>query len=560
MRIANTIAFRLFLLIATVQTIILAGLTFATIRVQYSHLMENVDASAARVSDLIARSTRYSMLLNRKEDVHNIISSVGEEPGIEGIRIYNKQGAIVFATVPSDIHQVVDMNAEACVSCHGGVDLHSPPPPGHRLSRIFAKANGERVLGLITPIRNEQQCSDAACHAHPAEKTILGVLDVKMSLAQIDQRLTESRNQLIVNSAAAVLLVSMVSGGFIWLVVRRPVKKLMFGMNMVSSGDLSHRLDARSRDELGQLAASFNTMTADLARARAEITAWSTTLEQKVDEKTADLERAHQQMVKVEKMASLGNLAATVAHELNNPLEGILTFARLLIKRIKKADLPAPFVDQMREELTLVADEAQRCGNIVKNLLVFARQQGRSFQAVNVKTVVDRCSLLINHHAQMHGLSLQTTCPADLVVQCDPNQIQQALIALMVNGIEAMAPTPERSNGGTLTVEVRSSTQPHAVDILVKDTGIGINEETREHMFEPFFTTKSEGKGVGLGLAVVYGIVERHHGHIKVESTVGKGSTFIMTLPLTQPVEMEADISSLKESHHEYREYRDPRR
>lgn len=546
MRIANTIAFRLFLLIATIQTVILAALTFAAVRIQQAHLMENVDVSAARVSDLIARSTRYSMLLNRKEDVHNIISSVGEEPGIEGIRIYNKQGAVIFATVPSDIHTVVDMNAEACVSCHGSSDLKSPPPSGHQRSRIFANPNGQRVLGLITPIRNERQCSDAACHAHPAEKTILGVLDVKMTLAQIDQMLQESKNQMIILSVAAVLLVSLVSGAFIWLVVRRPVKKLMFGLEMVSSGDLSHRLDTKSRDELGQLAASFNAMTTDLARAREEITAWSTTLEQKVEEKTADLEKAHQQMVTVEKMASLGSLAATVAHELNNPLEGILTFARLLIKRIKKSDLPSSFADPMREELTLVADEAQRCGNIVKNLLVFAWQKGGSFQEVSMKTVVDRCTLLMNHHAQMHNVALQASCPEDLIVRCDPNQIQQALIALMVNAIEAMASTPDRSAGGTLAIEVRRSVQQDAVQVIVKDTGIGMNEETRPHIFEPFFTTKSEGKGVGLGLAVVYGIVERHHGHIDVESVVGQGTTFVMTLPVTQPADAEEGLQSLK--------------
>jgi len=551
MRIAHTIAFRLFLLLATIQTVILAALTFAAVRIQQAHLMENVDLSAVRVSDLIARSTRYSMLLNRKEDVHNIISSVGEEPGIEGIRIYNKQGEVIFATVSSDIHTVVDMNAEACVSCHGSSDLKSPPPPGHGRSRIFAKPNGHRVLGLITPIRNERQCSDAACHAHPTEKTILGVLDVKMSLAQVDQMLQESKNQMIILSVAAVLLVSLVSGAFIWLVVRRPVKKLMFGMDMVSSGDLSHRLDTKSKDELGQLAASFNAMTTDLARAREEITAWSTTLEQKVEEKTADLEKANQQMVTVEKMASLGSLAATVAHELNNPLEGILTFARLLIKRIKKSDLPSSFADPMREELTLVADEAQRCGDIVKNLLVFARQKGGSFQDVIMKSVVDRCALLMNHHAQMHDVALQAACPEDLIVRCDPDQIQQALIALMVNAIEAMTSTSGRSAGGTLMIEVRKSVQRDTVQVIVKDTGIGMNKETQAHIFEPFFTTKSEGKGVGLGLAVVYGIVERHHGNIDVQSAVGRGATFIITLPVTQPAGEEERLQSLKELRHE---------
>ena len=160
----------------------------------------------------------------------------------------------------------------------------------------------------------------------------------------------------------------------------------------------------RRSDELGQLARAFNVMTEELARAREENTAWSQTLEQKVRQKTADLEGAHKQMVRVEKMASLGNLASSVAHELNNPLEGILTFARLLIKRIRKTSLPPEQIKTYCDDLKLVADEALRCGNIVKNLLVFARQGGMAFQTTGSGPLIDRCVLLMNHHAEMHNV------------------------------------------------------------------------------------------------------------------------------------------------------------
>jgi two-component system NtrC family sensor kinase len=514
--------------------------------------MENVVLSAVRVSDLIARSTRYSMLLNRKEDVHNIVSSVGGEPGIEGIRIYNKQGEIIFATVTSDIYKTVDMNAEACISCHASEGLERPHSSSEELSRIFTKPNGDRVLGLITPIRNEPQCANAACHAHPESKTILGVLDVKMTLTQVDKRLQESKNQSLALSAGAVLLIALISGGFIWMFVRRPVRKLMGGMQMVASGELGLRLEATSNDELGQLAATFNRMTEDLATAREEITAWSNTLEQKVGEKTADLELAHKQMVRVERMASLGNLAATVAHELNNPLEGILTFAKLLIKRVKKSSLPAADVKMFHDDLQLVADEAQRCGNIVKNLLVFTRQKGGAFQTVRLKTIIDRCVLLMNHHAQMHNVQLQTTGMDHDLIECDPNQIQQALVALMMNAIEAMSATIDRAEGGTLTIDVSRSERNNTFLIRVSDTGIGMTDEVRAHIFEPFFTTKSEGKGVGLGLAVVYGIIERHNGTINVETSLGRGTTFLISLPIKQPATMEQDsISSPGEGVHQ---------
>ena len=542
MKLMRTIAFRLFLLIVSVQTIILFALTYAAVRVQQSHIMESVLGSATRVSEVLVRSTRYSMLLNKKEDVHNIISSVGGEPGFEGIRIYNKQGEVVFGTNPNELYTKVDLNAEACVICHASARLDSIAQVNPHLTRIFTKPNGERVLGLITPIRNEQQCSDASCHAHPQSKTVLGVLDVKMSLSQLDAHLAESRNQLLLYSGMAILLTSLVSGGFIWIVINRPVKQLIGGMNMVSSGLLDQKLETSSNDELGDLAKTFNRMTVDLAKAREEITSWSHTLEQKVEEKTADLERAHKHMVTVEKMASLGSLAATVAHELNNPLEGILTFARLMMKRVKRSDLAPKDLEQTHEELKLIADETLRCGNIVKNLLVFARQRGGSFDVVSLKTVVDRCQMLMSHHAQMNAIETQISCPDNIVMECDANQIQQALVALMSNAIEAMVDPSGAKNGNTLSIEVTGSDHSETVTLKVSDTGCGMNDDVKTHIFEPFFTTKSEGKGVGLGLAVVYGIVQRHHGSIKVDSVEGKGTTFTLAFPVKQTVHSENEV------------------
>ncbi len=535
MRLTKTIAFRLFLIIASVQTLVLGVLALATVDVQQKHLMENVELSAQRVSDVIARSTRHSMLLNRKEEVQHIVAAVGDEPGMEGIRVYNKVGEVVFATVPSDIHSRVDMNAEACVSCHAGDELAHAHPPQGKLSRIFTKPNGQRILGLITPIRNERQCSDAGCHAHPPEKTILGVLDVKMSLAQIDQQMNAAKKQLLLLSVAAAFVVAATSGVFIWLVIRRPVQKLVVGMQMISSGILEHRLDASSDDEFGLLAKTFNTMSSDLEQARKELTAWSNTLEQKVQEKTAELEKAHRHILRVEKMASLGNLASSVAHELNNPLEGILTFARLLIKRLNKSSLRPEEIKTYSDELQLVADEAQRCGSIVKNLLVFARQGSVSLQTVSLSSIVDRCVLLMSHHAHMRDVELIGKSIGDDTAECDPNQIQQAVLALLGNAVEAVASKADRSEAGKVEVAVEHSPEPDKICIRVTDNGIGISDEVKAHIFEPFFTTQSEGKGVGLGLSIVYGIVQRHHGHIEVESQVGKGATFTLTLPRKQP-------------------------
>ena len=539
-RITRTIAFKLFLVITLAQAVTLFLLAVGSIRLQEKNLMDNVQTSGQRVSDVIARSMRHSMLLNRRDDVHEIISSIGGHEGIEDIRIYNKQGEVVFGTHAADLHTKVDAHAEACIICHDGDGLDHPSHASATLSRIFTNGEGQRVLGLITPIRNEPQCANADCHAHAPEKTILGVLDVKMSLTAIDGQLAGQRRSLMLISVVAVLVIGLLSGIFIWLVVRRPVRRLMAGMERVSSGELGHHLTIDSRDELGRLAEKFNDMTDELDRARGEITGWSQTLEAKVREKTADLEKAHRQMVRVEKMASLGNLASSVAHELNNPLEGILTFARLLVKRLRKSSLPPPDVESYCADLTLVADEAQRCGNIVKNLLLFSRQGGATFQTIPLRTIVDRCILLLNHHAQMRQISLQSDVHDDDAVECDPNQIQQTLIALIMNAIEAMSGTQQ--SGGV--IRIGAIRQGQAIAVSVADNGPGMTDEVKAHVFEPFFTTKSEGKGVGLGLAIVFGIVERHHGSIEVESAVGKGTTFTMTLPLKQP--QQSDVASAK--------------
>jgi two-component system NtrC family sensor kinase len=550
MRFAQTIATRLFLIIASVQTVVLGVLAIATVNVQQSHLMENVELSAQRISDVIARSTRHSMLLNRKEDVQHIVGSVGGQAGIEGIRIYNKAGEVIFGTIAADINSKVDVNAEACVSCHANQQLENPHPPKEKLSRIFTDPHGNRLLGFITPIRNEQQCSDALCHAHPASKTILGVLDVKMSLAQIDQRMNESKAQLLTLSVVAALTVALASGVFIWLVIRRPVRKLVLGMQMVSSGILEHRLESNSRDEFGLLGKTFNKMSEDLEHARAELTNWSNTLEQKVKQKTSDLEKAHNQLLRVEKMASLGNLASSVAHELNNPLEGILTFAKLLIKRIKKSVLPQDEVNAYCEELQLVADEAQRCGNIVKNLLVFSRQSSVSLQMVQVTPIIERCVLLITHHAKIRGVELKTEIVGDDVTECDANQIQQAVLALIGNAVEAITGGSANIVDGKVLIAF-DGTLPSSVTIRVTDNGIGMGEEVKAHIFEPFFTTRSEGKGVGLGLSIVYGIIQRHHGSIEVESEVGKGTTFLITMPRRQPSGAETSTTKTEGVGHE---------
>ncbi len=543
--ISRTLAFRLFILIAGMEMIVMVALAIVTISIHSSHLRENVLMSAVRISDLMVRSTKHSMLKNDKGEMQEILRAIGDEPGIHGLRIMNKAGRVIFAADTTQLHSVVTKTDKVCRTCHQGGSVRQGPYDHRDDYDIVTQPDGERILTLVTPIQNERSCWTADCHAHAPGTGVLGILDVRMSMAAMDASLAESRNQFIALSFAAIIVVACVSGGFLWWVVRRPVRSLIDGMAEVTAGNLDKRLPIHSADELGQLAGAFNTMSEELARARAEITEWSLTLEAKVKEKTADLERVHRSMLRVEKMASLGNLAASVAHEINNPLEGILTFAKLSIKRLQRLGLPAETMDGLIADLQLVADEAHRCGLIVKNMLVFARPQRTSLETVALGTVLERCRMLVQHYAEMHAVGITLACAQDDDLECDPGQIQQVLMVLMINGIEAIAFAPHRPASAVIRVDARPDLAHGQMRIEVADTGIGMTDDVRARIFEPFFTTKTDGRGVGLGLAIAYGIVGRHHGTIEVESTPGVGSTFTVLLPRRQPATDAIDHSAV---------------
>jgi two-component system NtrC family sensor kinase len=269
-------------------------------------------------------------------------------------------------------------------------------------------------------------------------------------------------------------------------------------------------------------------MVADLSLARRTVTEWSQTLEQRVVEKTDALRRAQHQVLHMEKMASLGKLSASVAHELNNPLAGMLTYARLVKREIHEQPLASEVRDELERYLSVVEQECRRCGEIVKNLLVFARRTDTRMAAIQLNPVVQRSLMLVQHHLAMRSVRLQTALlDHDDQMVADADQLQQALLALFVNAVEALDPVPPDQR--VLSVRLRAG--PDDLWIDVADTGVGIPADVLPHIFEPFFSTKQKESGVGLGLAVVYGIIHRHGGTIDVESQPGQGATFHLRLP-----------------------------
>ena len=498
---------------------------YLNLRLQRQHAEEIVLQSADRMSDLIQRSTRYHMLRNDREALYEVINTIGREPGIRRVRIFNEDGRISFSTDPAEVGRLVDKQAEACYACHArAAPLTKLDRPDR--ARIFTDARGQRVLGVIRPIENEPACANASCHAHPAGRRILGVIDADLSLTTVDARLAEHQAQLVRFTGLAVVLVTFVSALFSWVVFYKPVKELTAGTNRVAQGDLDYRLPVRSQDELGALAESFNRMTANLGEARAELTAWARTLEERVAEKTRDLDRAQMALVTSEKMAALGKLSATIAHEVNNPLEGILTYTRLAVKQLEKSPLEASTKSRIIEQLSIAERESRRCGEIMRNLLTFARQAATHRQPCDLNTLVERVLALVRHQLELQGIELDQRLAAGMPpVICDANRIQQVILALLVNASEAMP------QGGRLEVTTEFNPRQDCAILRVRDIGHGIPAEVLPHIFEPFFTTKENQQRTGLGLAVAHSVLEQHGGGITVRSTPGQGAEFQVTLP-----------------------------
>jgi two-component system NtrC family sensor kinase len=525
LRLTLTLSAKLNILLLGAMIVIFALLGYLNVRLHRQHLEQNTLLSAERVSDVIKHSTTEYMLRNDQEGLYHSIRTMAAEPGVEKIRIFDQEGRITYTTDSVEENHVVDKTAEACYGCH------AQSQPLARLNRpdrfrIYRNAARTRVLGIITPIENQPACSNAACHAHPAEQRILGVLDTNLSLAKTDVQVAESSRRMIIYTGCALLLIALVSWFFVWQVVGRPVKALERGTERLAAGDLGYQIEVRSNDEIGDLATSFNGMSRQLHSEHDENVAWTHTLEERVENKTRELKRAHEHALHTEKMASIGKMAAVLAHEINNPLSGILTYAKLLRKWVDRDDSGRSHRKEICESLDLIALESRRCGDLVKNLLTFSRATPMNLQPANLNQVVDRSLRLVQHQLDLAGIQVQPQLDPDLPpVVCDAAQIEQVLLALIMNALDAMP------QGGNLWITTSFGHEPNQVSVVVRDDGSGIPPEILPRIFEPFLTTKETGRGVGLGLAISHSILERHNGNIEVQSETGRGTTFTVTLP-----------------------------
>ena len=393
------------MVLVTAVTVGVIGITTAfVVEREGRYLMEEVMRGAALFSDAIQSSIYHFMLEDRRGEAYRIMDTVGQQKGVEAVRIFNQAGTVTFSTQGREIGTAVDKRAESCYACHAAGQ------PIVRLgtrsrSRIYS-LNGHRVLGMVTPIYNEPSCSTASCHAHPASQSVLGVLDVSMSLAEIDRSVALLQRATIVLSGLAVVALAFVVNLVVRRLVVRPVTEMVDVTHKIAAGDFTHTVHVDSTGELGILAQSFNTMTESLRAAQDNLRNLMENLEQQVEDRTAALREAQQQLIHSEKMASLGKLAASIAHEINNPLAGILTTAKLLIRDMKEGPPDEATQASFRTLLPLVERETLRCTVIVRNLLDFSRQRDLELAADGSQRGAGRGLVIVepsHQPAEHHG-------------------------------------------------------------------------------------------------------------------------------------------------------------
>ncbi len=483
--------------------------------------LAGVTDSTTLLSETISASIRHSMMKDERAEAYAIIDNIGRQGQIDHVRLFNKEGRITFSTVPGERGKLVDKRAEGCRSCHEENESLTVPVDALR-ARIYEGRHG-RVLSMVTPFRSGPDCTTSACHAHPRERSVVGVLDVGVSLEPLDRDLVAFRRvSLLVTALLALLL-----GAVFWYVAKhrvvRPVEALVQATRRVAHDELETEIHIDARGELGLLAASFNEMIRALRQVEGELQALNGRLEAKVEERTGELRAAQATLVRTEKLSSLGKLSASIAHEINNPLAGILTFAKLMIRTIEHGPVGEAERRTLVRQLALVQRETERCTAIVRNLLDFARERPLQLKDVDVNHVVEEVFSLVSNQTAMLGVESSKDLAPVPKVEADFGQLRQAFLNIVINAVEAMG------KGGHLRVSTRPLPEQGAMEVVFQDDGPGISPELMQQIFDPFFTTKE--KGTGLGLSVVYGIVERHKGRVSVESEPGKGTRFTIWLP-----------------------------
>jgi len=486
------------------------------VRFQRETTKENSLHAADYFSETILRSTHYQMLSNDRVRLYQMIDEVGAMDGIRRIRLFNKDGVINFSTDKQEVGKVLQLKSEGCSICHidNGAPLTETPTAAR--GRTFYDENGEMFLGVTKAVYNDPSCYNASCHYHPADRELNGILDVQISLKDRMAQVDAFRDSFIILTCVLLVLLFVSLLMLTKRLIIAPVNLLLAHQQRIAAGDLTSYIEDAPRNELGDLARGANEMTHSLRESQEEIREWARTLEAKVETRTAQIKTMQSNLARSERLASLGELVAGIAHEINNPLTGILMFSTMA------SETPG-IDDQLKNDLTTITRETERCAGIVRGLLDFGRESIPHKTFASVNSILDKTLALVEHQTLFQDIKVVRDYDLNLLdVEVDPNQLEQVFMNMFINAAQAMP------NGGELVI--KSLEDERWVMVRIADSGCGIPGENLARIFDPFFSTK-EQKGTGLGLSVSYGIVENHGGDILVESSPEKGTAFTIRLP-----------------------------
>ena len=514
------LARKLMLSITVIVIIVAAVSGLVNIKTEERQLLNTMILGAEQLSKGISSATWHAMLDDHREAAYQVMQTIAEKQGIDRIRMLNRSGQVTYSTRGNG-------PSEGSIN---PIDLTSHV-------KITAAGNGHRRLEMVTPIYNERSCSESACHAHPAGVKVLGVLDVALTLESVDREVDGMKLRVLVVTGVEIGLISLFIILFTRRFLSRPIEALVEGTKAVSQMELDRPLEiVGSSEELDELARSFEVMRERLRTALGEINQFTQKLETKVEERTEQLKLAQKKLVQSDRLASLGQLSASVAHEINNPVSGVLNLSMLMQRMLTDDGIPPNRLVEFRRYLSQVINETSRVGHIVSDLLAFSRRGKTQRAPADLNRIVRMTLSLAQHKLKLSNVQVEADLREGLPpVLCDPSQIQQVVLNLVLNAAEATQSKGVDKRQGR--VSITTFTADGMEMLTVADNGEGIPPENVAKIFDPFFTTKSEGKGVGLGLAVSYGIIQAHGGDIEVKSAAGAGATFTVSLPLEQPAQ-----------------------
>jgi two-component system NtrC family sensor kinase len=516
--------------LSSVILFVLLGVIFKSVYEQYLNTV--IRQNGNNIGSIVEGSLYHSMLENDKSTLQSTLDVINTMSGIDDVNMYDNQDKLVYSSFSSDTASHSNPN---CLNCHE--NLQSMFPRKEKSYRIISvksecsmnqNDNSHRHLLIRSPILNEKSCYISSCHAHNESDEVLGSLIIKLPLYDLDNAVKKSSTEFFLLATFTTFLLVFILILFTRKKIKNPLNDLIKASIAVAGGNKSTRLEIKPNqlDDMRMVSEAFNDMLDNLQAATDELKNWSQQLEYKVQKKSEELGAAQNELIHIERIASLGKLSSSVAHEINNPLSGILIYTKLIYKQLSNPELYASKKDSILKHLKMIENETKRCGEIVKGLLDFSRKEQQDFESKHLHKILQETFDLMTHPIRIANISFLTSFEAgsDLIF-CSPNQIKQACVAILVNASEAVL------DNGEITISTRNP-DADTVKIDISDNGIGIPEDDLPHIFEPFFSTKHDTSGIGLGLAIVHGIVKSHNGKIEVKSELARGTTISIILPV----------------------------